>query len=147
MGLDMYLNAKRFLFYGESELADKLSENFPELGEARIKDVIAEVGYWRKANAIHEWFVKNVQGGTDDCGNYEVSKDALKKLLEVVEEVLADKSKASKLLPTTSGFFFGSTDYDEFYFNDLVYTKELIEGLLANTALCKNWYFEYHSSW
>ena len=27
-----------------------------------------EVGYWRKANAIHGWFVRNVQNGKDDCG-------------------------------------------------------------------------------
>jgi len=25
-----------------------------------------ENGHWRKANHIHDWFVKNVKGGVDD---------------------------------------------------------------------------------
>ena len=61
MGLDMYLNAKRFLWDSEGELVKKLSDNFPELGDVRIKEVTAEAGYWRKANAIHKWFVDNVK--------------------------------------------------------------------------------------
>ena len=36
-----------------------------------------EVGYWRKANQIHKWFVDNVQDGVDDCGEYKVTKEQL----------------------------------------------------------------------
>lgn len=43
---------------------------------------------WRKANAIHKWFVDNVQGGNDDCGMYEVSVDDLVKLHDACKEVL-----------------------------------------------------------
>lgn len=84
MGLDMYLNAKRFLWHSESELADKLTENFPELGGAKVKEVIAEAMYWRKSNAIHKWFVDNVQNGEDDCGNYDVSREQLQALVGVI---------------------------------------------------------------
>jgi hypothetical protein len=147
MGLDMYLNAKRYLWHAEDELVNKLTENFPELGNAKVKEVTAEYGYWRKANAIHKWFVDNVQNGVDDCGNYEVSKDKLAELLKVVEEVLAKRKLADKLLPTTSGFFFGDTKYDEYYFSDLEYTRDIIKRLLDAGDTLKGWYFEYHSSW
>jgi hypothetical protein len=34
---------------------------------------------------------------------------------------------AKELLPTQAGFFFGSTDYDEYYYEDLVYTRDLLD--------------------
>ncbi len=145
MGLDMYLNAKRFLWHGEGELSEKISNNFPELGGKRIKEITAEAGYWRKSNAIHKWFVDNVQKGVDDCGNYEVSKEDLQALLDVIEQVLADHKKADTLLPTQSGFFFGDTKYDQYYFEDLEYTQKLLSEILAGEW--KGWWFEYHSSW
>jgi len=145
MGLDMYLNAKRFLWHNESELADKLTENFPELGEARVKEVVAEAMYWRKSNAIHKWFVDNVQQGVDDCGNYDVSREQLQALLSVITEVLEDRKKANTLLPPQTGFFFGSKDIDQWYWEDLKSTKERLEKLLAHEM--PGWWFEYHSSW
>ena len=47
-----------------------------------------DVGYWRKANQIHNWFVHNVQGGEDDCGNYEVSQSKLIELREICQKVI-----------------------------------------------------------
>lgn len=146
MGLDMYLNAKRFLWHSEEELAGKISENFPEIGDKRIKEVTAEAMYWRKSNQIHKWFVDNVQDGTDDCGNYDVSREQLKELLGVIEQVLADRSKAHALLPNSAGFFFGSQDYNEYYFEDLEATKVALLDLIDEEKW-KGWYFEYHSSW
>lgn len=147
MGLDMYLNAKRFLWNNEDEVITKVTQNFPELGDAKIKQVTAEVGYWRKSNAIHKWFVDNVQEGTDDCGEYEVSYEKLEELLDIINQILTDKSKADSLLPTQSGFFFGDTKYDQYYFDDLEYTKGLLEKLTNNRESMRGWYFEYHSSW
>mgnify|MGYP003339653075 CR=1 FL=1 len=147
MGLDMYLNAKRYLWHSEDEVINNITSNFPELGEGKVKQLTAEVGYWRKANAIHKWFVDNVQEGEDDCGNYEVSNEKLKELLDLINQVLANKKKAHELLPTQQGFFFGPQDYDEYYFQDLEYTKQLIEGILNSDLGKKGWYLEYHSSW
>lgn len=45
--------------------------------------------YWRKANAIHNWFVQNVQSGNDDCGHYDVSKDDLITLRDLCDIVIA----------------------------------------------------------
>ena len=144
MGLDMYLNAKRFIWHNEDELSKKIAENFP-IGDKRVKEITVEAAYWRKANAVHKWFVDNVQEGTDDCGTYEVSKEKLKELLDIVEEVLANRKKANKKLPTQGGFFFGNTDYDDWYFQDLVDTRDMIKDCLDNKW--EGWYFEYHSSW
>lgn len=146
MGLDMYLNAKKYL-WSDDKLAETLSEKFPELNGNKIKHVTAELGYWRKCNQIHKWFVDNVQEGTDDCGTYDISFEQLQELLDLIDKVLADKGKASALLPNTTGFFFGSQDYDKYYFDDLQYTKELLEKLLNKKESLKGWYLEYTSSW
>ncbi len=145
MGLDMYLNAKRHLWYSEGELAEKIGKEFPELGGAKIKSITAEAIYWRKSNAIHKWFVDNVQDGTDDCGYYDVSREQLEQLLAVIEEVLADRDKAATLLPPKAGFFFGSKDVDEWYWQDLENTRDRLAKLLAQEM--PEWWFEYHSSW
>jgi len=52
--------------------------------DERVSEIVEEIGYWRKANAIHNWFVQNVQKGKDDCRAYSVSTDDLRKLLSVV---------------------------------------------------------------
>lgn len=144
MGLDMYMTKKHFIWSKDrAKIArDKTGHNIkPE----RVQEIIEEVGYWRKANAIHRWFVENVQGGKDDCGGYSVSRGDLRKLLSLVKEVLADNSKAEELLPTQSGFFFGETEYDEWYFEDLQSTETLLTELLQEKDDGDTYY--YHSSW
>ncbi len=64
------------------------------IDNARISRITEEVACWRKANQIHKWFVDNVQDGNDDCKEYYVSRDQLKELLSLCEQVL----KASKLV-------------------------------------------------
>lgn len=143
MGLDMYLNAKRFIWFGEKELGSKVAEAFPELRGRRVKEVVVEALYWRKANAIHKWFVDNCQEGVDDCGNYYVGREQLEELRDLILEVL--KNKNSKLLPPQAGFFFGSTDINDWYWEDLRSTADGLERVLAEFP--KDWEFEYHSSW
>jgi hypothetical protein len=144
MGLDMYLNAKRFLWSSEVELSKQISNAFPELGERRVKEVTVEAIYWRKSNMIHKWFVDNVQGGTDDCGNYHVSREDLEVLRQLILEAL-DKKDAT-LLPPTAGFFFGSDKVDEWYWDDLRRTEADIVYALRDFDET-GWSFEYHSSW
>ena len=143
MGLDMYLNAKRFIWFGEDELGAKVAEAFPELKGKRVKEVVVEALYWRKANAIHKWFVDNCQEGEDDCGNYYVGREQLEELRQLVLKALAEKD--ATLLPPQSGFFFGSTDINDWYWDDLRHTAEGLERVLAEFPA--DWEFEYHSSW
>lgn len=156
MGLDMYLTGKRYLSKyfneGDEAVADSIAEQFPELkgkpgrfGDSScVKEVQIEAGYWRKANAIHKWFVDNVQGGEDECRPHYVSRDQLEELREACLQVLEDPSKASELLPAQAGFFFGSTDYDEGYMHDIKQTIQIINDALE---LPPSWEFEYRSSW
>ena len=106
-----------------------------------------EVGYWRKVNAVHKWFVDNVQDGEDDCVYHRpVTKDDLEALFELCREVLADHSRASELLPNTSGFFFGSQQYDDWYFVDIENTANLCKKLIEETDFEK-YELYYRSSW
>ena len=61
-------------------------------------------------------------------------------------EVIANADEVAAILPTQGGFFFGSTDYDKYYMEDINYTIDVLERVLAETdfdteAVC------YHSSW
>jgi hypothetical protein len=149
MGLDMYLTAKRYVSeYNEPDrvISTEIMRHFPELTESQtVQEISVRVGYWRKANAIHKWFVDHVQEGTDDCGNYYVSRDQLTALRDVCVRVRDWPGKlAAEQLPTTSGFFFGGTDYDEYYIQDVNNTIQIIDSCLK---LPGSWDFEYHSSW
>jgi hypothetical protein len=148
MGLDMFLEARRFLwvFPDGTGASNKIREALPDLGDMRPNYVTAEAAYWRKANAIHAWFVDNVQDGEDDCRHYPVSRDQLAQLADLCDEVLADTSKASTLLPTKGGFFFGGLDYDEWYVSKLEYTRDRLRELLGRPDL-EVWEFYYRSSW
>ena len=108
--------------------------------------------YWRKANAIHKWFVDNIQEGIDDCGKYEVSKEQLIELVSIIGEILEEPNKveqiklAKELLPTCPGFFFGSYDYDSYYFETLENTYETL-GILLNRINFNEYDIFYQSSW
>lgn len=144
MGLDMSLNAKRFIGFDKDEIVKTVSNVFPELKGLRVQEVSVEAMYWRKANAIHKWFVDNVQGGEDDCRSYYVSREQLAELRDLVLEAIA--ANDSSKLPPQSGFFFGSTEVDECYWQDLTETAEGLTNILEQFTDGK-WHFEYRSSW
>ena len=143
MGLDMYLEIRKneycSKYYKDEEsdlkleLPKDVSRFFPNptnLTVSRTTDY--RVGYWRKANAIHNWFLENCAARDkwadpiDDCRPIEVPVEKLEELLDDCKKVLEDKSLATELLPTADGFFFGSTEYDEYYFNNIEDTIEII---------------------
>ena len=141
----MYLTAKRYLH--QFKLEDKLiAEKIKEIFGTNLtcNEVCFNVGYWRKANAIHAWFVSNVQDGVDNCKEYYVEVEQLKQLLKLVEQVLTNHSEAEALLPSQAGFFFGNTEYDESYFIDLEDTKKILEKVIK---LEENYDIYYSSSW
>ena len=61
-------------------------------------------------------------------------------------QVVAQTEIAHRLLPTAAGFFFGGTDYDQYYLDHLTNTVNMLEPVLADKGLAKC-DFEYHSSW
>jgi hypothetical protein len=146
MGLDMFLEVNRFVWYNEreSDWVKSIERHFPELKGLEFKEISFGIGYWRKANAIHKWFVDNVQDGNDDCREYSVDKEQLQELLDICKAVKVDNGRAGDILPTQDGFFFGSTAYDEYYFQDIDKTIEILEKALS---LPDEYDFEYSSSW
>jgi|1186.fasta_scaffold611083_1 hypothetical protein len=56
---------------------------------AKVRFILEDAGYWRKANPVHRWFVENVQHGEDDCRKYYVSRAQPEALLGAVNRVLA----------------------------------------------------------
>ena len=150
MGLDMYLVAKRHISQYQEEdkaLGTELMQHFPELAaDLTVQEVTVRVGYWRKANHIHKWFVDNVQDGEDNCADYYVSREALTELRRRCQQVLDFRHLAVDNLPTAQGFFFGNTDYDEYYFQDVERTVKFIDAALLLQET-ENWDIEYSSSW
>lgn len=153
MGLDMYLNAKRYLSAHDDQ--DKPIRNQLHTmlfgidyddSNISVNEVSAEVMYWRKTNSIHNWFVENVQDDEDNCKEYYVGREQLRSLLETCNKVIADNSLAESLLPTQSGCFFGAQEYDEWYFRDIHGTAERISELLTEPKW-NNWEFYYRASW
>lgn len=144
-----------------------------EIQPDRVSSIEEQVAYWRKENHIHAWFVNNVQDGEDDCREYHVSREQLKELVDTCEKVLASlddspKKKvkvkvgwqggkelyedidvyvntelAEELLPTQAGFFFGGTEYDEWYVKGLENTLNQITPLLSE----EEGDFYYQASW
>lgn len=182
MGLDMYLNKKHYVqnwsFQTPEEqfevVVKKGGKPYEKINTARVNYVEEQVMYWRKFNALHAWFVKNVQGGVDECQTSYVSSVHLEELLETLKkveasleaspkkqvqveagwkdgekfyetiEVFEDTSVADELFPTQAGFFFGGTEYDEYYIEQL---KETIVMLEAELALEDGADYNYHASW
>lgn len=159
MGLDMFLYKKTYVKNWSFEPKENKKRVYVSQGGKSIKHIkpkrvayiTEEVMYWRKSNHIHQWFVQNIQNGVDDCGNYELSIDQLKELRDECKIIVDDKSKAPTTLPTTPGFFFGSTDYDKYYHEDTKRTlKELNKLIEEYESIPEGYnkpYYEYHSSW
>ena len=119
MGLDMYL-FKHKKFRDNDEEFNKLVRQNEE-----------EILYWRKANMIRSWFVNHTALSSDDDGVYiPISRATLELLKQDLEDTLNDHNLATILFPTSSGFFFGSTEYDEYYWDDLKYTFERVDDIL-----------------
>lgn len=137
MGLDMYLEVH--------EPSTKANER------GRTRPI--QVAYWRKANAIHQWFVMNVQDGRDDCESYDVTIKDLERLKDTCTLVLSKRGAdyeheyCKYFLPTQSGFFFGNQEYDEWYFQHLQETIEMISKFLYDYRDETNYQITYTASW
>jgi hypothetical protein len=156
MGLDMYLYAETYTsnndYYKKNpqvfdEVLQTLELTPDQLDPEMLSMTISiPVIYWRKQNGIHNWFVLNAQNGVDDCNKYYVSREQLQELADICLKVLEDNNLAHELLPTTDGFFFGSTQYDDWYFDGLKKAQSRITNYLRSPRF-NNYDFYYQSSW
>lgn len=147
----MYLTRKKYVKNWSHQPADKRFQGVAFKGNqaidlTKLSYLEFEAMYWRKMNAIHNWFVENVQDGVDNCTTHAVTRDQLENLLLTIETVLSkkDDKEAEALLPPTEGFFFGSQDIDEYYWDELRETQwKLREDMEANPD---DEYY-YYASW
>ena len=155
MGLDMHLSKRTYVKNWDHHPQEKRfsiivfqgGEPYDNIKPERVEYIIEDIGYWRKANHIHKWFVDNVQGGDDDCGEYYVPREDLAALLELCYEVKDNPDDAHKILPRQEGYFFGSDEYDEYYMEQVQYTIDIIEPLLKELDSCPDAEIYYSSSW
>lgn len=150
MGLDMGLN-KITAITGEIREALK---GVAGIDVSKLQSITEEYAYWRKADAIHNWMVENVQNGEDNCGTFYVPEDAMENLLTLVNEVLDADPKdqmavAMDVLPSMSVYFSKNNKEEAFafYLEDLAHTKRVFESALEEARSPRPVYFEYWSSW
>ena len=150
MGLDMYLEAKLHLPPYSEELApvrlaigqaigytpptDK-PDHDPTLME--ITGVTVRVGYWRKFDPLHQWFVSNVLESYDDCRPAYVSPDVLAELEELLDRVSDDPESASE--------HFVSEGDDPMSESDIDYTLRIV--VQAKKLQERGWDIYYRASW
>ena len=102
---------------------------------------------WRKINQVRGWLVNHkILEDDDNCIKRVVTVENLKDMISDCKKVLENHSLAESLMPTTSGFFFGNTEYDEYYFEDLQETVNTLEPVLQN-ADEKRDHFIYEDWW
>ena len=158
MGLDMYLEVRRTVrTYEWNQQFDKVANGLGEslISLAGLDQIVSENNYtvsievnaiyWRKVNSVHQWFVDNIGGGVDECQRMYVKRKDLEDLRDLVKDTLIHRDKASLTLPPASGFFFGSTEIDEWYWEDLEYTARELDRVLANAKDSDD--FFYQASW
>ena len=86
---------------------------------------------YRKSNFLRGWMIRNTKLNADsDCEPVDVSTHLLEELYDECKEVLERHEKAEEILPTYPGFFFGTYDYDDWYFKQVKLVKEDVENIL-----------------
>jgi hypothetical protein len=108
--------------------------------------------YWRKANAVHAWFVDHCQGGVDECQEAPVHPEQLAALLAACENALdayrsGDLDKAMRAMEPRSGFFFGSTEIDQWWAAGMASTISEIRRVINAAIAIGGVEFVYQSSW
>jgi hypothetical protein len=168
MGLDMYFSRRTYVsqFKDTRDSDGNWSERDVNNMELKIDDAdlshinpknvryIEELfGEFRKFNALHAYVVDNFGGGVDECQVIYLDIDDLiqiHEMLSLVQESLSigDKVIAGQTLPPTAGFFFGSTDIDEWYERDVKEAVEVFGKVIKEHSIVgHNASYSYQASW
>lgn len=85
--------------------------------------------YWRKFNALHGWFVEECQGGVDECQESIVPLEKIRELYLSIEHLEKGKPLPDNFKPV-SGFFFGGTEKDDWFWSDVAQLKHELMYLI-----------------
>lgn len=181
MGLDMYLSKRLYIGnnYRKERGEELLEVIVPKslgikVDNSQISEIVLRAGYWRKANAVHNWIIENCADGEDNGQDIYLAVEQMKELLDICKKIkkscklvkgkikngqrstangwediiedgltIENPEVAQELLPTAEGFFFGSTDYDEYYMKDIDDTIKILEEALDDG----DGDYYYHASW
>ena len=110
----------------DSHISSALSDIFVELNGLTISDVTTTIGTILNASEIHQWFIDNVQGGSDNCGTYRVDRCLLNDL----------RNKCKSIIEVC--------DYTTSYFQQFHDMIALIDIALT---FPDNWEIEYCGDW
>ena len=118
------------------------TEKFEECFDEILKHYYGHyVGYFRKANCVYRYFEDKL---TDETA--WVTKDECEDIVKRCSSVLENPDLASELMPTRSGFFFGSTEYDKYYFSDLKDVRKQFKSFIKYFKTDDDLVF-IHMSW
>ena len=141
MGLDMYLYTYP---EGLEEDIKKLHKLPPEERD-KIWDETYEIGYWRKYNFLHKYLCDNGELIVDKV-LYFVPRKVLYEFLEKAVKVVKRQTirVSSQTLPVCEGLFYGSYEYDDYYYGQVHDTIIKITEILRDNQDDK---FLYYASW
>lgn len=112
MGLDMYLYRETYVqnwSYMKPEQLHKITvlrggKARTDIDVSKVSHITEQVAYWRKANAIHKWFVDNCQGGVDECQRSYVSVEKLRELVALCKSTLESLETVPGAVRTSTSF-------------------------------------------
>lgn len=83
---------------------------------------------WRKRNHFHAWFADNASKFEDNA-EFEVLIEELDEFVNTCKRIIDDNTLSESQMPTRNGFFFGGTEYDEWYYDSLRDTIEQLDNI------------------
>lgn len=90
------------------------------------------IGYFRKVNALFNWVNHHVcPFGSNTM--IELTESHLRLLKEHLQQLTPEN--CGELYPSVDGFFFGSTDYDDMYWEDVADVLSWTEETLSRPDL------------
>ena len=122
-----------------------LEDGKPAIVESR------EIFYWRKFNALHGFIVDTFANGVDECQTIEIGKAGVAKIVSALRETARMLKAKHGLDPTklpvkpVGGFFFGSTEIDDYYKRNIEEALEMFDNLLASLSDEETVFYE--ASW
>lgn len=164
MGLDMYLYAKRKNSKDESDkntidlaywrkvnsvhnwFVENVQDGVDDCNDYIVsKDKIEELLEVCKTilNKEYEYEIKQETYNAFERNKETGEMEVIEKPIDVKH--IKNTEEIEKLLPTVGGFFFGSTDYDEYYLEDIKDTQEMLEKTLNTVNFDE--YDVYYGAW
>lgn len=162
MGLDMFIIRKK---KGKKKISDNWYENGDELAYWRkanqihkwfvdnVQNGIDDGGKYRlskeqiqKLLDTCKYLADKIILIDDEINNGQRLVNGKWEDIKVKGKKIVNKDLCRKILPTTDGFFFGSTDYDEYYYEDIMNTIKQLTKILSDDRL-DEYDLVYMSSW